>query len=186
MQSRSAVRPTRLQTATYLVLSQAGWLTCVLSAARGEGWIGTLLVALLASAHLLFARAPRREALLLALVATGGWVWECVPTALGYLRYPNGTIVSGCAPYWIAGLWALFALQINVLFSWLRRRPVLAAVLGGIFGPLSFRAGAALGAVTFVEPWAALAVLSCGWAVLLPIAVWLGERLDGVRYPLPT
>ena len=157
----------------------------MLSAARGEGWLGTLLVALLAALHLRLARAPRLEALLLVLITSGGWIWECVPTALGFLRYPNGVFVSGCAPYWIAGLWALFALQINVLFSWLRGRRVLAAVLGAIFGPLSFRAGAALGAVHFVQPWAAVALLGCGWAVLLPTAIWLGQRLDGVRSPLP-
>jgi hypothetical protein len=171
----------RIEALAYVMFSQGGWLVCVLSAARGKGWVGTLIVAMLAVAHVYRARAPLREALLVAIISSGGWLWECLPTALGYLRYPSGTIVSGGAPYWIAGLWALFALQINVLFTWLRDRALLAGILGGLFGPLSFRAGSALGAVQFVEPVAAVALLGCGWAVLLPTAVWLGKKLDGVE-----
>ncbi|WP_260467534.1 DUF2878 domain-containing protein [Pandoraea apista] len=44
-------------------------------------------------------------------------------------------------------------------------------------GPLSFRAGAALGAVTFTSPWAALTVIAIGWAVHFPVLLWLGGRV---------
>lgn len=171
---------TGAETAVYAVLSQGGWLACVVSAARGCGWLGMLCAVLLAGAHLLRARAPAREAALIAVVSALGWIWEAVPTALGCLRYPNGILLSGTAPYWMAGLWMLFAAQLNMLFRWLRGRWLTAALVGAAAGPLSFRAGAALGAVQFSSP-AAWLLLGCGWAVLLPSAVWLGGRLDGTR-----
>ncbi|WP_244135586.1 DUF2878 domain-containing protein [Burkholderia seminalis] len=171
---------TAVETAAYLVLSQAGWLVCVSSAAHGRGWIGTLCATLLAGGHLLRSRVPAREASLLAIVAAIGWSWDAVPVATGALRYPNGVLLEGTAPYWIAGLWVLFAAQLNVLLRWLRGRWLAAALLGAVAGPLSFRAGAALGAVRFVSPTAWM-LLACGWAVVLPSAVWLGRHLDGTH-----
>ncbi|WP_175690613.1 DUF2878 domain-containing protein [Burkholderia anthina] len=168
----------------YLVLSQAGWLVCVLSAAHRQGWIGTLCAVLLAGAHLLRAREPAREpareAALIAIITVLGWSWEAVPAATGWLSYANGVMFEGTAPYWIAGLWLLFASELNVLLRWLRERWVIASWLGACAGPLSFRAGAALGAVHIASP-AAWVLLGSGWAVLLPSAVWLGHRLDGMR-----
>ncbi|MCM2552538.1 DUF2878 domain-containing protein [Burkholderia glumae] len=179
--SRAGRAGTGAETAVYAGLSQGGWLVCVSSAAHGYGWLGMLCAALLAGAHLLHARARAREAALIAIVAVLGWGWEAVPAATGVLRYPNGIVLGGTAPYWMAGLWMLFAAQLNTLFRWLRGRWLTAALIGAAAGPLSFRAGAALGAVQFSGP-AAWLLLGCGWAALLPAAVWLGARLEGTRH----
>jgi len=52
--------------------------------------------------------------------------------------------------------------------------------LGAVAGPLSFRAGAALGALNFVKPLPAFVSLAIGWALLLPLIVLLSRRWDGV------
>ncbi|ABB05629.1 hypothetical protein Bcep18194_C6579 [Burkholderia lata] len=178
---RPMIRSAAAETAAYLALSQAGWFVCVLSAAHGRGWIGTLCAGLLAGAHLLRARAHAREAALMAIVTALGWSWDAVPVATGWLRYPNGVLLEGAAPYWIAGLWVLFSTQLNVSLRWLRERWLTAALLGAVAGPLSFRAGATLGAVQIASP-AAWVLLGCGWGILLPSAVWLARRLDGTRH----
>jgi len=162
----------------YFVLGQAGWLICVLSAAGGIGWLGVLYVALLLAAHLSWAENRSREAAFVAIVTLAGWAWESLVLKTGWVAYPNGMVLAGYAPYWMAGLWALFALQINPLFSWLRNHWALAALLGAVGGPLSFRAGAALGAIRFVDTWAAFAVIASGWAVIFPTLLWLGKRMS--------
>lgn len=161
----------------YLVLGQVGWLICVLSAAGGQGWLGVLFVALLLAGHLSWATNCLREATFVAVVTVAGWGWESLVLQTGWIAYPNGMVLAGYAPYWMASLWALFALQINPLFSWLRAHRALAALLGAVGGPLSFRAGAALGAIRFVDTWAAVALIAGGWAIIFPTLLWLGERV---------
>ncbi|MFM0597682.1 DUF2878 domain-containing protein [Paraburkholderia dilworthii] len=165
----------------YFVVCQAGWFVCVLSAARGAGWLGMLFAGCAVVWHLTRVPEPRREARLLAATVCVGMIWESVLVYAGLLVYPSGTVIDGCAPYWMSALWALFAIQFNVVFAWLRARPVLAAVLGALAGPLSFRAGAALGAVHFNRPLAAWIALALGWAVLLPALLQLAQRWDGVH-----
>jgi hypothetical protein len=80
----------------------------------------------------------------------------------------------------MVALWAEFAIALNVTLRWLKRRPVLAGMLGAVFGPLSFLGGVRLGAARFVDEPAALVTLACMWAVLMPLVMWLSDRLDGV------
>ena len=159
----------------YFILGQLGWLVCVSSAARGVGWVGCCAVALLAAGHLRLAPFPTREARFVLVVTVLGWTWESFVQATGVLVYPNGWILAWGAPYWMAGLWALFALQVGTLLGWLRPYPLLSMLLGAVGGALSFRAGAMLGAVRFVKEAQAYALLACGWAVFLPALVWLGQ-----------
>jgi len=104
-----------------------------------------------------------------------------MPVATGWLEYPNGTVLSGAAPYWILALGAVFAPQFNTAFGWLKQRMLLASMLGAIVGPMSFRAGAALGAVRFVEPLPATVALAIGWAILMPALILFSRRWDGVH-----
>lgn len=163
----------------YLLLGQAGWLTGVLSGAHGRGWIGMTFVALLMAGHLMITANRWREAAFAVGVALAGWGWESLVLRTGWVAYPDGAWPAGFAPYWMAGLWALFAMQINPLFSSLRRHWVLASLSGAIGGPLSFRAGAALGAITFVDLPPAMILIACGWAMLLPALLWLGGKVGG-------
>ncbi|VVE65269.1 hypothetical protein PAN31117_01813 [Pandoraea anapnoica] len=165
----------------YLMLGQLGWLICVLSAARGKGWVGCCAVAFLAAVHLRFTPQRAREARFVLIVTVLGWMWESLVLATGVLTYPNGLIRPWGAPYWMAGLWMLFALQVNTLFGWLRPFPLLSLLLGAVGGTLSFKAGAMLGAVQFVKVTQAYAVLACGWAVILPGLIWMGHTLGASR-----
>ncbi|ASL47243.1 hypothetical protein bAD24_III07605 [Burkholderia sp. AD24] len=179
--ARSSISSSGTTAGLYFVICQAGWFVCVLSAARGAGWIGMTFAACAVVWHLTRVSEPQREARLLAMTVCVGMIWESVLVYAGLLVYPSGTVIDGFAPYWMSALWALFAIQFNVVFAWLRARPVLAAVLGALAGPLSFRAGAALGAVHFNRPLAAWIALALGWAVLLPALLQLAKRWDGVH-----
>jgi hypothetical protein len=164
----------------YFALGQAGWYACVLSAAKNIAWLGESVALVLVIAHLLRVERPRQELKLLASVVVIGWVWESALLDLGLLAYPTSSSLHGLAPLWLPALWALFAAQINTTYSWLKRRFHVAVLIGAIAGPLSFRAGAALGALRFANPWPAAIALAAGWAVLLPLTTVLARRWDGV------
>jgi hypothetical protein len=165
----------------YFVVGQAGWFACVISAAHEVAWIGVAFAGALIALHLVRVKEPGREAKLVISVAIIGGLWENVLVACGLLAYPRAGVSAGLAPVWLLALWGLFAAQINTTYEWLKKRIWLAAPLGAIAGPLSFHAGAVLGAVTFVRPWPAAATLAAGWAVLLPLVIVLSGRWNGVR-----
>jgi Protein of unknown function (DUF2878) len=167
----------------YFVIGQAGWFACVMSAADGAAWIGVAFAVVLVTLHVVRVARPVEELKLLAGVVVAGGIWESALVHSGLLIYPSGTVIQGLAPYWILALWALFAAQFNTTYGWLKPRMGVAALLGAIAGPLSFRGGAALGAVRFARPWAATIALALGWAVLLPLLIVLSRRWNGVQDP---
>ena len=170
-----------VDTLIYIVFCHIGWFVCVISAARGVGWLGVLLTLGALAYHLWRAQRPFEEAKLLVVAVLLGGIWESFLVWRGLLVYPNGIVIPSLAPYWILALWAQFAVQFNVLFVWLKNRLWLASVLGAIAGPLSFRGGAALGAVHFPNVPLALGTLALGWAVLFPALLALSRRWDGMR-----
>ncbi|KVM70745.1 hypothetical protein WJ59_09390 [Burkholderia gladioli] len=182
--SRKPARHGGHPVALYWVVGQAAWLAAVHGGAHADPVPGWLCAAGMASWHLSRAARPSVEASSILAVTLVGWCWDSVLAGTGWLVYPGQPAGSLGAPAWIAALWAIFAIQLNVVFVRLRGRPWLAAMLGAVAGPLSFRAGAALGAVSFAPPAAAFAALAAGWAVLLPAAVQVARYLDGMA-PLP-
>ncbi len=121
---------------------QLGWLACVAGAGRGLFLLGPAAAAILLGAHL--AAAPRRGAELrrLAGVAAFGLLLEIAALSLGRHRFAG----PGLIPMWVAALWLLFAATLTSSLAWLSGRPLLAAALGAVAGPLSFKAGVGLGA----------------------------------------
>ena len=129
----------------YLATTQTGWLVCVMTAASHHAAWGVTYALIATVGHLLFARRPTSEARIVITVTVSGWLWDSAVAHSGLLVYPNGVFLKGTAPYWLAGLWALFAIQLNTVLHWLRARPLISALVGAFAGPASFRAGAALG-----------------------------------------
>lgn len=160
---------------------QAGYFACVLGGAAGHPSIGPAVVLVAVTWHL--ARAGDRipESLLLGLALVIGAVFESAITVSGWVEYPSGMVAPWLAPVWILALWLLFATTLNLCLGWLRHRPWLAVLLGGVGGPLSFFGGSKLQAVTLLEPVAVLATLAVSWAVMMPLLMWLAVRLDGWR-----
>ncbi len=158
-----------------------GWASSVVGAAQQMPWAGPLIVLIAVAIHLGFSTKPRRELLLLATCALLGGLFDSVLTATGWVRYPSGVVIPMLAPYWIVGMWVLFATTLNVSLRWLKSRKLLAATIGAVSGPLSYLAGAQLGAIEFVDRGPALALLALGWTVLLPLVLTVADALDGVR-----
>lgn len=165
---------------------QAGWFAIVLSAAAGRPWLGLPVVLTVLALHLLAVARPRREASLLAIAVLLGLVVDSLLLSGGWLAYASGLWLPGLAPWWILALWPLFATTLNVSLRWLQGRWLLSAALGAVGGPLSYFAGARLGAVDIAAGLEPLLVLGLAWALATPLLSWVAARLDGVHTgPLP-
>ena len=80
-------------------------------------------------------------------------------------------------------LWLNFAATLNASLAWLRGRTLLAALFGGVGGPLAYYGGAKMGATAALPTSAGLLVLATGWALMTPLLVRLAAR--GRRTHLP-
>lgn len=155
------------------------WAAAVFSAAAGQPAIGLGVMLAAVLLHLARARDAQAEALVIVVAAFVGLLWESSLVRAGLLTYPSGAWLPGFAPYWIVGMWMLFATTLNVGMRWLRSRPMLPLLAGAIGGPLAFVAGERAGAVEFGDPTLSPVVIGVGWAILLPVLVRLAARLDG-------
>ena len=161
------------------VVFQVAWFACVLGGARDLELAGTLAVAAAVALHVALARRPAVAVTLVAVVATIGLLWDSLVVTLGLMSYPSGSPAPGLAPVWIVAMWALFATTLNLSLGWLQGRPVLAALLGAVGGPLAYFAGHRLGGIDLPDPALALLVQGLGWALLMPLLAWLATRLNG-------
>jgi len=145
---------------------QLGWFACVGGAGNGHVYLGPAASVPLLAAHLITSSQRVLELKRILAVAAFGLTLEVVAVSAGQYRYIGS---AGLLPLWVAALWVLFAATLNSSFSWLSRRPLLAAALGALAGPLSFMAGVELGAGEYLAaPLHASAVLAVLWGVALP------------------
>ena len=165
-------------------LFQIGWFACVLGGAHNLPWLGSFAVLVVVALHLWRAVQPTREAALVLSAGAIGAVFESTLVFLGLMSYPSGTVIAGTAPHWLIAMWMLFATTLNVSLRWLRGRWLLAALLGAVFGPLTYYGGAKLGGMSFENVRLALVALAAGWACWMPLLSWLSEHLDGTRESL--
>ena len=178
--ARGAGAPSRARQLANFVVFEAAWFACILGVAHGQPLWGTAAVVAAIAWHVAISARPATELALVAILCAIGLVAESGVVAQGHVAYPAGQPVAWLAPYWMVALWGEFGIALNVTLRWLKRKPWLAALLGAVFGPLSFLGGVRLGGARFVDEPAALVTLGCMWAVLMPLVMWISDRLDGV------
>ena len=162
-----------------IVLFQIGWLVCVLGAVNDVALMGLLFALTAVGTHLFFTPMLTTELQMLFFVVLTGIAWETAMVQLGFMVYVNGIVFEGLPPYWILAMWLLFATTLNLSLRWLHGRMMLAAILGLLFGPITYFAGSKLGGVSFPDTFHTLAVIAVSWALLMPMLAILAKRLDG-------
>ena len=179
-EARDPHGPSRGRALANFIVFEAAWFACVLGVAHGQPAWGTAAVVAAIAWHLAICARPATELALVGALCVVGLVAESVMVALRHVAYPGGQPVAWLAPYWLVALWGEFAIALNVTLRWLKPRPLLAAALGALFGPLSFLGGVRLGAARFIDEPAALTSLAVMWALLMPLVMAVSDRLDGV------
>lgn len=164
------------------LLFQLGWFACVLGSATLEPWAGTGIALGIITFHLARVPQPRGEARLILAAALIGFTWDSLLVAMGWLGYPSGMLLPNTAPVWIVAMWMLFATTLNSSLGWMQAYKKFSVLLGALFGPLAYYAGARLGGVILLEPVYAMLALAAGWAVLMPLLLVLAEHVSGARF----
>lgn len=164
-----------------LIGYQLGWFATVIAAGHGMAWPGVLAALVFVAWQLAVSDDAGADLRLVVTALVLGVVVDGAASAFGWLAYAAATpaLPPGGAPIWILGLWASFAMTLNRTLAYLRARPWLSLIFGGIGAPLAYL-GAARGwqAVTFAPPaWHAVVWLGIGWAVAMPVLTQVAARL---------
>ncbi|SDD94731.1 DUF2878 domain-containing protein [Aquimonas voraii] len=162
-----------------LVCFQLVWMVTVGGAAQGLWWAGPVAAALFAAWQVPLSPAPRADLKLMAIAAVAGFLVDTALVLGGLLVFETPVPWESAAPIWIVALWVAFALTLNHSMDALKRRPVLAVLLGLIGGPLAYWVAAHVWHAVDLNGSAllSLAVIGAVWAVLTPSLLALAERL---------
>ncbi len=146
------------------------WLALILGAFHDLVVPALGLLGCWTALHLFYSRTRMADLRLIALACLIGPLVDAALLAGHWIEYAAHRADNPLAPLWLFGCWANFALTLNHSTAWMRGRPWMAALFGAVSGPVSYLAGAALGAIELAGPaWVPLLVLALGWAVVMPL-----------------
>jgi len=167
------------------IVFQVAWFCCVIGAADSQALLGILAVAVAVAILIALSTDRRADLQLIGLSLAIGFVWDSLMAATGIVDYASPQPVRGLAPAWILAMWVLFAPMLREPMRWMHDRLLLAAVVGGIGGVLSYAGASRLGACRFPEPLVAYLALGTGWALIMPLllvaARHFGQRASGAN-----
>jgi hypothetical protein len=165
-----------------VVLYQLGWFSCVFGAALGfpiGGAVGALALVIV---HLLLTDARKAELQLLLAACLLGVAVDSLQQAAGLFTFKSDPRWPLWLPLWVFVIWAQFATLFRFALHWLSGRYLLAALFGTIGGPLAYWGGIRLGAATFGDsPQLTLIILASAWALVMPLLLWLRQKLAGTE-----
>ncbi len=163
-----------------LALYQAGWFCCVLGAAWGAPYAGSLAAVLLVAVHLFLAETWQTELRLMLAACLLGVLVDSVQQTLGVFTFRASPDWPLWLPPWVFVIWAQFATLFRFALYWLSGRYLLGAVLGMVGGPLAYWTGIRLEAARFGDmPGLSIVSLAVVWALVTPLLVWLSDRQGG-------
>jgi hypothetical protein len=154
------------------------WFACVVGAARGHLWLGPAMVAALLLAHVALGANRRREATLILTIGIFGFAVDTLQASAGLYAFTRTSVLPWLCPPWMVALWMVFASTLNSSMAWLAGRYLLGAALGALCGPLSYLAGARLGAIELPEnALASLIGIAIVWALAVPAVLAIRDVL---------
>lgn len=164
-----------------------GWFACIDSAISGRGWTGPAVVFFILGLQLLLVerKGPDIGNILIAILL--GTALDSLYQKLGLIVYktPN-TLFPELAPLWLISLYALFGSTLIHSLSWLQRRPLLGALLGGAGGAFCYATGAKFGAIILADPPPTLGLLGLIWAFFVPFLFAIHFRPKAPTPPADT
>lgn len=167
----------KFSTPINFVLFQACWFACVWGAANSYNWLGPTLVVLAVPLQVfLLTDRSNEEIHFIIICGLSGFLLETI-LILGGVYTPIGQKLQICPP-WMAALWFNFAMLVSISLAWLKGKYLLAAVLGGLAGPVAYWGGEKLGALAIADAFARGYVpLVLLWAVALPALIYIHNRM---------
>jgi hypothetical protein len=155
---------------------QMAWWACISSVSRDLEREAIAFCFILASLHVYASKTLMQEIKVgVFAVLTGIWVdsWLQHFSVINFYGWALGAL----SPFWLWTLWAMLGLTLNASLAFLKEQsPITTAFIGLVFGPLTYYAGAKLGAAEFDASITHMASLAIVWALVMPLLVFTARQ----------
>lgn len=157
------------------IVAQAAWWMCVLSAKNSPSTIPLMATAFVLLVHFAIGTNNwKRDLIVVSVFTFYGSVLDSFLIYEGIYILPDG---GQWAPVWLVCLWCIYATNLEYSLKWVSNRPLVGALLGAFFGPISYAAGSTFGILVFREPkWQSIAISSVMWAISTPFVYGILKR----------
>jgi hypothetical protein len=156
---------------------QTAWWACVAGVGFGLEIPALVYCLVLVGLHLAFAPKPWSEIKLAAIALKIGLLVDTLLQTTAVIGF-NGLALGHLSPFWLWMLWVMFALTLNTSLAILQTQPLwLSALAGLVFGPLTYIAGAKLGAAVFDGSIIHVGALALAWFIALPLLVYAAKKI---------
>lgn len=163
---------------------QVVWWACALGAAHGHSAPGIIAAGVFIALLLVLRRGSAQTWLPIIAAGVVGLVAESLLVAHGHVRYAAAWPSEHWAPAWIVALWMSFGATVATMRRLLARHTYpSAALLGTIVGPLTYWAGANVGALRLADAAAAsLLATALVWGIAMPLLLLAHAYADGTAH----
>lgn len=154
-----------------------GWFGCVYLGKYGFSKWSLFFPLLLVTLLLIWRQLSLKMTGLLVCLAAPGMIFDALMAANGRIIFVSSN--DGILPYWLISIWLLFLFVIPVMVPIFYPRLWVAAILGVVFGPLSYASGVGVGVLTFQGPLSVYCYAGF-WGLYFPLSVYIvGTFLTG-------
>lgn len=153
---------------------QAVWFSAILWAVPGAV-LGCIII-------LIFLGTSERRADDLKIIGFLVFLGLLVDGTLQQIGFFTFTSPGLPIPFWLLVIWMGLAMTINHSLAWFKNKLLLAALFGGLGGPLAYWAGTRLGAASFNWPLSSsLLILAIIWSLMFPSIMLFSRK----NHPVP-
>ncbi len=153
---------------------QISWFVCCYNA-NALPWLGILIIAAWISVLLIDLPDRNGEVKLLIGAAVLGYTLDSILVLTGMLDFPDTAHIGWPTTFWMVALWMNLAATLHFSLAWLQKKYLLAAILGGLAGPLSYYAGTHFSAI-YLPHTMSLAAVALEWTIAMPLLLWLADH----------
>lgn len=154
-----------------------GWFGCVFLGKYGHSEWSPLFPLILVALLIIWRKLNLKTAGILLLLGSLGIFFDSMMASKNWMVFANPDFVF--LPLWLISIWLLFVFVLPTMVPVFFTRLWLAAILGAVFGPLSYVSGKAL-EVLSLQGATAIGLCAAFWALYFPLSIYVvgaAERL---------
>ena len=153
----------------FLMLSgyQLTWLMCVF----GELWYNSYIPGLICGLFFLAicfvnSENKKKTSIIVFLISLMGYLFDSLIVFFEIYSFKT-SLYFGVLPIWMIVLWPSFAILFDEILVFLSKYKIIAVILSGILGPLTYFAGSPLGLININNIFVFFILMIIFWTILM-------------------
>ncbi len=170
-----------INTVSQIIIYYVVWLVCISMAAKQNIWLGAYISFFLVLLQVVIHQVThKRLGVLLIFSSSLALIGLCVDSIMifkGVFIFNAMRPEVSFAPPFLWGIWLSFSIMFySILSAWFKRYALI-SILSALGFPLSYWVGSLMGAAQAPQGEVSYIILGSIWAVLLPLFLYLYNRV---------